>query len=76
MNQINLDEIAKRLADEIRESLSSSKPSLFTQLLHLIAKRKPVSLEKIATALRISRDEITAALGLMPSMAFAASPPC
>jgi len=70
MNPINLDEIAKTLADGIRESLCSNQPRLFTQLLHLIAQGKLVSPEKIATALRISRDEITAALGLMPSVEF------
>ena len=59
MEKANLVDIAKALADGIREGLCSHKPWVFPQLLRLIAGGKPVSLEQIATALHMSRDEVT-----------------
>lgn len=70
MEKANLGEIAKALADGIRESLCSSKPWFFARLLSLIAGGKPVTVEQIADTLHICRDEVTASLRQMPSVEF------
>jgi len=70
MNKTNLNEIARAMADGLREGLCSHKPELFRQLLRLLAEGRPVPLEKLATALDISRDEIKTLLRQLSSVEF------
>ena len=70
MRKINLEEIAKALADSLREGLCSQKLWVFPKLLRLIAGGKPVSLEQIAKTLDLSRDEVTDTLRQMANVEF------
>lgn len=70
MEKTNLDQIARALADGIREGLCSHKPWFFAELLRVIAEGNPVSPEQIAAILHIPREDVTAALRQMPSVEF------
>jgi len=58
----NLEEIAKALADGLRGIVSAHKPEFVSQLLWLLAEGRPVSTERIAETVGISREEASAIL--------------
>ncbi len=70
MNRTELDEVARTLADGLRESLCSNRPQFFVQLLRLLAEGRPVSAEQLVTTADFCGDDLTAALRQLPSIEF------
>ncbi len=70
MEITSLDEIARALADGLRESLCSYEARVLPQLLRLLAEGRAVSPEQIATALHIPRNDVSAALRSLPNVEF------
>ena len=68
MKEEHLDEIGKALACGLRGEIGLQKPEFPAHLLRLLAEGRPVSPEQLASALDVSSDDITAALGSLPNL--------
>ncbi len=68
MKTRNLDEIARAVADGLREGFCSDEPLLLPELLGLLADGRAVSPEQLATRLDTSADEVRASLRRLPSV--------
>jgi alkylmercury lyase len=66
----DLNGIATALAAGLRETLCSFDPRFLPQLWGLLAKGRPVSATPLASTLRISLEEATAALRRLPNVEF------
>ncbi len=70
MQDLTLKDIATKLAASLKAALCPQYPQLFPQLMHLLAKGKPVSPQQVADTLHITPDEATAALQKLPNIEF------